>query len=135
MNSTYTFDFLNVEKDKLIVSSKKSTNSEILFSEIEMIYVSARKCPLLIKLISLFFSISFIISCVLYLSKQMVLLIIPIGILVFILKDIYYNGYELKIRQKNQSIYKTKVPLKLKNETISKANEIRKKVYDYQILN
>ena len=135
MNATYTFDVLNVEKDKLIVSTKKSKNSEISFSEIDIIYVSAKKCPLLITLLLLFFSISFIISCVLYLSKQMVLLILPIGLLVFILKTIYYNGYELKIRLKNQSIYKTKVPLKLKNETISKANEIRKKVYDYQILN
>lgn len=96
MNSTYTFDFLNVEKDKLIVSSKKSTNSEILFSEIEMIYVSARKCPLLIKLISLFFSIVCIISCLLHLSLQLPLLIVPIVLLVFTLKTIYYNGYELK---------------------------------------
>ena len=135
MNSTYTFDFLNVKKDKLIVSSKKIKNSEISFSEIDIIYVSAKKCPLLIKLISLFFSIVFIISCALYLSLQLLLLIVPIVLLVFTLKAIYYNGYELKIRQKNQSIHKMKIPLKLKNETISKANEIRKKVYDYQILN
>ena len=135
MNSNYKFDLLKVEEDKIIISGKKRESSEISFSEIDIIYVSAKKCPLLITLLLLFFSISFIISCVLYLSKQMVLLILPIGLLVFILKAIYYNGYELKIRQKNQCIYKMKIPLKLKNETISKANEIRKKVYDYQILN
>lgn len=135
MNSNYKFDILKVEEDKLIVSGKKREGRELSFSEIEMIYVSAKKCPLLITLISLFFSIVFIISCALYLSLQLVLLIVPIVLLVFTLKTIYYNGYELKIRLKNQSIYKTKVPLKLKNEAISKVNEIRKKVYDYQILN
>ena len=135
MNSNYKFDLLKVEEDKLIVSGKRRESSEILFSEIEMIYVSAKKCPLLINLISLFFLIVFIISCALYLSLHLLLLIVPIVLLVFTLKTIYYNGYELKIRLKNQSIYKTKVPLKLKNEAISKVNEIRKKVYDYQILN
>ena len=135
MQSNYSFDILNIEEDKLIVSAKKRESSEISFSEIEMIYVSAKKCPLLITMLLLLFSIAFIISSVLYLSLQLTLLIVPISLLLYIIKTIYYNGYELKIRLKNQSIYKTKVPLKLKNEAISKVNEIRKKVYDYQILN
>ena len=71
----------------------------------------------------------------LYLSMQLALLIVLIGLLVYTIKTFYYYGYELKTHLKNQSIYKTKVPLKLKNEAISKGHEIRKKVYDYQILN
>ena len=53
----------------------------------------------------------------------------------FYIKNHLLQRVRVENTPKNESIYKTKVPLKLKNEAISKVNEIRKKVYDYQILN
>ena len=133
MNLNYTFDALNIEKNKLILSSKKMKNREILFSELDSIYMSVNKYPSLYECLPLLFSIVIIAIFLLYLSLDLILFLPPLIIIFSIVKMNNYKSYELKIRLKNGMFMKKQVPLKLKFETIDIINAVKKEIYNYKI--
>ncbi|MBG6112048.1 hypothetical protein H4V97_001070 [Flavobacterium sp. CG_23.5] len=133
MNLNYTFEVLNLEENKLILSSKKIESREILFTELDSIYISVNKFPSFSECVPLLFSIVIIASFLLYLSLDLILFLPPLIIIVSIAKMTSYKSYELKIRLKNGTCLKKQVPLKLKHETIDIVNEVRKEIYNYKI--
>ncbi|TDE07716.1 hypothetical protein [Flavobacterium sandaracinum] len=135
MNLKYTFDELNIEKNKLILNSKKKDQKAILFSEVDEIYISVHKFPSLLELVPFLFLIIIATLCLLYLSLEIMLFLPPLLILTFIIKMNDYKSYELKIRLKNGVFFTKKVPLKLKYETLDIISDIRKQIYNYRIDN
>lgn len=135
MNLNYTFEDLNLEKNKLILSFKKMKKREILFTELDSIYISLNKFPSFYECLPLLFSIVIIAAFLLYLSLDVILFLPPLIIIVSIAKMTNYKSYELKIRLKNGVFLKKRVPQKLKYETIDIINEVRKEMYNYKIKN
>ncbi|OAB28893.1 hypothetical protein SAMN05444395_102380 [Flavobacterium fryxellicola] len=133
MNLKYTFDELSLEKNKLILSSRKKRQKAILFSELDEIYISANKFPSLLELLPFLFLIIIATLCLLYLHLELMLFLPPLLIITFIVKMNDYKSYELKIRLKNGIFFKKKVPLKLKHETLDIINDVRKQIYNYRI--
>ncbi|CAM4083998.1 hypothetical protein [Flavobacterium weaverense] len=135
MNLTHTFEILNIEKNRLIAISKKTVKKEIMFSDLDAIYITVRKSSNFNNAVFLLLSVLLLSVFLFFISHDIALLIPPGLIILTIIKMNYYKGYDLKIRLKNGTIFKMKFPVELKNENINIVNLIRKRVYDYRIAN
>jgi len=127
------FQEIAIAKNGMILISKANTEKEILFSELDKIYISVYKIPPIYDFLFIVFSLGLVIFSLLYLPLILFSIIFLLIIITVILKMNNYKSYQLKIKLKNGGLIKKQVPLKLKYEMIDAVNKVRKEIYNYKI--
>lgn len=126
------FETISLTENGIMLSYKSSKQKEILFSELDKIYITVNKISQTQEVLFILGLIGITLISLLYLQAE---IIIPIFILItfiIIVKLNNYKSYGLKIRLKNGTFLKKQVPSKLKYETVAIVNDVRKELYNYK---
>ena len=124
---------LTIIENGLILTFKSKKNKEILFSELDKIYITINKIkPVYMLLISLS-AICLAIFSYLFLKIDIIPLLVFLSILVFFFKMNNFKNYCLITRLKNSETFEKQVSIKSKHETINFVNYVQKEIYNYKI--
>jgi hypothetical protein len=127
------FEKITLVENGLILNYKSKTIKEILFSELDKIYITINKIkPVYTLLISLS-AICLALFSYLVLKIDIILLLAFLSITAIILKMNNFKNYGLIIRLKNTETFEKQVSTKSKHETIDLVNDIQKEIYNYKI--
>lgn len=128
ITSTTKFDNLTVAENGLVLKQGKKQLSQISFSGIDKIYIKVYKPKPI-------YYYGFVISPMLFafLCFEFVKLNVEMAMVLFpvippLVKTSRFNSYGLVIVTKEGSIYRKKLPLKLKTDTIEIINEVKRKM-------
>lgn len=130
---TNNFRKLTLNKKGILIILNTKEKKEILFSDLDQIYITINKMKTIYEVLILLSAIT--IATFLYLNLQIdsILIIAFLVAIVIILIKNDYKSYSLKLSLKNGEIFENKEQSKSKHETIDIVNEVRKEIYNYKI--
>lgn len=121
------FDCITVEEHGLILKRGKETTRKISISELDKIYIKVSKLKPIQELVFIMFPFLLIYLAVQYLSlEKMIFVSLSVAVPVFV-KINNYKRYVLIVCLKDGTVFRKKVSLITKTESISIVNEVRKK--------
>ncbi len=126
MNSNIKFNNIAVQGQGLILQYGKK-EKEIPFSEIENVYIKVNKLSPIGELGFILLPFLLIFLSVQYLTLEKVMFLGLSTIIPVFVKINNYKSYGLRICLKDGTVFRKKVPLKVRSENISIVNAIRKK--------
>jgi uncharacterized membrane protein YbjE (DUF340 family) len=136
MISKNSFDVIGISDRNVILEFKSKERVKINFSELNTIWIKKNKMSQIQILLSL---LVLIVGLVFYILFNFIInfYILFLFFLFFlaVVKISNYKSYELHIILNNGTVYKKRIPLKLRYETITIINTIKKKKYYYKIDN
>lgn len=128
MISKNSFDLIGISDRNVILEFKSKEQVKINFSELNTIWIKKNKMsqiqtfvPLLVLIVGLVFYMFFNFIINFYILTLFFLFFLVV------VKISTYKSYELNIILKNGVIYKKRIPIKLRHETINIINTIKKK--------
>lgn len=128
MISKNSFDVIGISDRNVILEFKSKEQVKINFSELNAIWIKKNKMsqiqtfvPLLVLIVGLVFYMFFNFIINFYILTLFFLFFLVV------VKISTYKSYELNIILKNGIIYKKRIPIKLRHETINIINTIKKK--------
>lgn len=133
MNLTNNFRKLTLNKNGILLILKTKENKQILFSDLDLIYITVNKMKTIYEVLILLSATGIAAFNYLYFQIDLILIIAFLVVIATILKKNDYKSYSLKLRLKNGQIFKNKVHLKSKHLTIDIVNEVRKEIYTIKI--
>lgn len=130
---TNNFRKLTLDKNGILLILKAQEKKEILFSDLEQIYITVNKMKTIYEVLILLFATGLAAFNYLFFQIDLILIIAFLVFIAIILKKNDYKSYSLKLRLKNGEIFENKVQSKSKHETIDIVNEVRKEIYNIKI--
>jgi hypothetical protein len=124
---------ITLDKKGIILNYKEREQKEILYSELNKIYITVNKTRPFYEFIIILISVCIATFSFLILQTNIILTLCLLIIFTTIVKMNTYKRYTLKICLKNGDIIKTKIPSKSKHETIDVVNDVKKEIYNYKI--
>ncbi|SHF76654.1 hypothetical protein SAMN05444396_101285 [Flavobacterium segetis] len=129
------FNDMIINDDSLILIKRKNECKQILFSDLQLIYISPLKLPKSVLLISVFFVLLFIGLMTFAVAIEFLIPIVLLATVPMFIKFSYYSGYELRIKLNNGSLCKMKFSIALKSNMIMTVNKIKKSIYQSKVSN
>lgn len=129
------FNDMIINDDSLILIKRKNECKQILFSDLQLIYISPLKLPKSVLLISVFFILLFIGLMTVAVAIEFLIPIVLLATVPMFIKFSYYSGYELRIKLNDGSLCKMKFSLALKSNMIMTVNKIKKSIYQSKVSN
>ena len=129
------FNDMIINDDSLILIKIKNECKQILFSDLQLIYISPLKLPKSVLLISVFFVLLFIGLMTFAVAIEFLIPIVLLATVPMFIKFSYYSGYELRIKLNDGSLCKMKFSLALKSNMIMTVNKIKKSIYQSKVSN
>lgn len=129
------FKEITLAEHGIILNKRGKIKKEILFSELDQIYISVNKMKLRDKFLIILVLLFSGLFSHLYLQVDIPIILAYFTVIIFILKMNKFRNYTLQIRLKNGTAFEKKIAVKLKQEAIDLINEIRKEIYDSKIKN
>jgi hypothetical protein len=127
------FETIRLTENGIMLSDKSSKQKEILFSELDKIYITVNKISQTQEALFILVLIGITFISLLFLQAEIIIPIFIFITFIIILKLNQYKSYGLKIRLKNGTYFKKQIPSKLKYETVAIVNDIVKEFYNYKI--
>ena len=127
------FKEITLAEHGIILNKRGKIKKEILFSELDQIYISVHKMNLSNKFLIILVLLFAGLYTHLYLQVDIPIILAYLTVIIFILKMNKFRNYTLQIRLKNGKTFEKKIAEKLKQEAIYLINEIRKEIYDFKI--
>jgi Ca2+-dependent lipid-binding protein len=133
MKLNYPFENIILDQEKLTLVSRERGLKEVLFDDIERIYISKKK-SIFIRFFILLIAVAAVLSFVLfYFSFSWISIPLAISALPFINKMKDSKCYELKIKLKNGHLFRRKVSPDDKNQNILLLNKIKQQIFAYKM--
>lgn len=129
------FERITLVKNGLILDYKSKQKKEILFSELDKIYITVKNMKIIYELSIILLSMGIAALSYFYLQTDIILLIAFLIVIAIVLKMNDFKSYGLKIRLKTGTTFEKKVPAKSKHETIDLVHDVRKGIYNYKTKN
>ena len=122
---------ITLDEKGIILNYKERAQKEILYSELNEIYITVNK----IKPFSEFLIILICIATFSFLILQTNIILTLSLLIIFttIVKMNTYKRYGIKICLKNGNTIEKKILAKSKHETIDIVNDVKKEIYNYKI--
>ncbi|MFH6970852.1 hypothetical protein [Flavobacterium petrolei] len=127
------FKEITLAERGIILNKRGKIKKEVLFSELDQIYISVHKMKLSNKFLIILVLLFSGLFSHLYLQVDIPIILAYLTVIIFILKMNKFRNYTLQIRLKNGKTFEKKIAVKLKQEAIYLINEIRKEIYDFKI--
>lgn len=123
------FTRFDLFENSIVLQLRLKEKLEIFIPEINKIYLSVYVVPPIKEFLILILSALVFVITILFFSYEL-FLVIPLLVLVLILmKIINYKRYTLFIKLENGMVYKKRIAVKYRHETIDFLNSVRKKKY------
>lgn len=126
MNRNTKFNDLTIVEHGVILKKGKMKEIKISFSELDKIYLKVSKLNPICELGLILLPFFLIYLSVQYMSIEKVMFVGLSSVIPVFLKINNYKSYRLIICLKDGSIFRKKVFLKIKEETVSTVNAVRK---------
>jgi hypothetical protein len=120
-------------ENSIVLQIRLKEKLEIFIPEINKIYLSVYVVPPIQKFLIVLLSALVFIITILFLSYELFLVIPLLVFVLMLMKMINCKRYTLFIRLENGMVYKKKIAVKFRPETIDFLNSVRKKMYVYRI--
>lgn len=133
MNLTNNFRKLTLTTNGILLILKTKEKKQILFSDLDLIYITVNKMKTIYEVLILLSAIGLAAFNYLFFQIDLILIIAFLVVISIIFKKNDYKSYSLKLRLQNGQIFKNKVPLKSKHDTIDMVNEVRKEIYNIKM--
>lgn len=124
---------ITLDKKGITLKYKEILQKEILYSELDEIYITVNKTKPFSVFILLMISLIAAVFSILVLQTNIILTLSLLIIFMVVLKMNTFKKYGLKICLKNGEIIETRIIAKSKHETIDTVNQIKKEIYNYKI--
>jgi hypothetical protein len=124
---------ITLEKKGITLTYKELPQREILYSELDEIYITINKTEPFFKLIIILTSLCIAAFSYLILQTNIILILALLMVISIVVKMNTHKSYGLKIILKNRDVFEKKINAKSKHETIDIINDIRKEIYNYKI--
>lgn len=124
---------ITLDKKGIILSYKESEQKEILYSELNEIFITVNKIKPFSEFLIILMSVCIASFSILILQTNIILALSLLIIFVTVVKMNTYKRYALKICLKNGETIEKKIPAKSKHETIDIVNDVKKEIYNYKI--
>lgn len=124
---------ITLDKKGITLKYKEILQKEILYSELDEIYITVNKTKPFSVFILLMISLIAAVFSILVLQTNIILTLSLLIIFTVVLKMNTFKKYGLKICLKNGEIIETRIIAKSKHETIDTVNQIKKEIYNYKI--
>jgi hypothetical protein len=126
MSINTKFDDLTIVEHGLILKKGKKRERKISFSELDMIYIKVNKLNPVCELGFILLPFLLIFLSVHYVTIEKVMFVGLTTVIPVFVKINNYKSYKLIICLKDGAVFRKKVFLKIKEETISIVNTVRK---------
>lgn len=123
------FDSLTLVENKLVLKYRKKQLNQILFSEIDKIYIKVYKLKPIYGFLVVLSPMLFAFPYFEFIKLNVEMTIVLFPVIPALVKTSRFNRYGLVIILKDGSVYRKKVPLKLKSDTVELINEVKKKCF------
>lgn len=120
-------------ENSIVLQIRLKEKLEIFIPEINKIYLSVYVVSPIQKFLIVLLSALVFIITILFLSYELFLVIPLLVFVLMLMKMINCKCYTLFIRLENGMVYKKKIAVKFRPETIDFLNSVRKKMYVYRI--
>ena len=120
-------------ENSIVLQIRLKEKLEIFIPEINKIYLSVYVVSPIQKFLIVLLSALVFIITILFLSYELFLVIPLLVFVLMLMKMINCKRYTLFIRLENGMVYKKKIAVKFRSETIDFLNSVRKKMYVYRI--
>ncbi len=127
------FEKITIVENGLILKYKSKTNKEILFSELDKIYITINEIKPVYTLLISFSAICLTLFSYLFLQIDIIPLLVFLSIIIIFFKMNNFKKYSLIIRLKNSETFEKQASTKSKYETINLVNCVQKEIYNYKI--
>jgi hypothetical protein len=132
ITSTTKFDYLTVAENGLVLKQGKKQLSQISFSGIDKIYIKVYKPKPIYYYLFFIIPMLFAFLCFEFVRLNVEMAMVLFPVIPPLVKTSRFNSYGLVIVTKEGSVYRKKLPLKLKTDTIEIINEVKKKMVAYR---
>lgn len=128
ITSTTKFDNLTVAENRLVLKQGKKQLSQISFSEIDKIYIKIYKPKPIYYHLFVISPMLFAFLCFEFVKLNVEMAMVLFPVIPPLVKTSRFNSYGLVIVTKEGSVYRKKLSLKLKADTIEIINEVKRKM-------
>lgn len=133
MNFKNNIEEITINKKGIILIYKESDQKEILYSDLDEIYITVNKIRPFSEFVLFLISIAVAIFSILIFQTNIILTLSLIIVITIVLKMNTHRRYGLKIVLRNGEIFEKKIQARLKHEKIDIVNEVKKEIYNYKI--
>ena len=124
---------ITLDRDGMILNCKERAQKEILFSELNEIYITVNKRKPFSEFLIILMSVCIASFSFLFLQTNIMITIAVLLIFTLVVRMSIYNRYGVKICLKNGEIIEKKIEAKSKHEIIDIVNDVKKEIYNYKI--
>ena len=121
---------ITLDRDGMILNCKERAQKEILFSELNEIYITVNKRKPFSEFLIILMSVCIASFSFLFLQTNIMITIAVLLIFTLVVRMSIYNRYGVKICLKNGEIIEKKIEAKSKHEIIDIVNDVKKEIYD-----
>ncbi len=131
MNTNTRINDIRIVEHGLILRNGKNKEKEILFSELDKIYIKVIKLNPLYELGLILAAFALVFFAIEYVTFEKVVFLSLSSVVPFFVKTNYYKSYGLRICLKDGSVFRKKVALSAKDKNISLVSEVRRAQLNY----
>ena len=124
---------ITLDKEGIILNCKERAQKEILFSELNEIYITVNKRKPFSETIIILMSVCIASFSILFLQTNIILTLSVLLIFIIVVRMSKYNRYGVKICLRNGETIEKKIEAKSKHEIIDIVNDVKKEIYNYKI--
>ena len=124
---------ITLDEKGIILNYKERAQKEILYSELNEIYITVNKIKPFSEFLIILILICIAAFSFLILQTNIILTLSLLIIFTTIVKMNTYKRYGIKICLKNGNTIEKKILAKSKHETIDIVNDVKKEIYNYKI--
>ena len=124
---------ITLDKEGIILNCKERAQKEILYSELNEIYITVNKRKPFSEFIVILISVCIASFSFLFLQTNIILTLSVLLIFIIAVRMSTYNRYGVKICLRNGETIEKKIDAKSKHEIIDIVNDVKKEIYNYKI--
>lgn len=133
ITSATKFNGLTLVENGLVLKYGKKQLRQISFSGIDKIYIKVYNLKPIYAFLFVWFPMLFAFLCFEYIKLNIEMSVALLPIIPAIVKINRFKRYDLIIILKDSSVFKKKVPLKLKSDTVDLINEVKRKCLHFNL--
>ncbi len=131
MNTNTRINDVRIVEHGLILLNGKNQEKEILFSELDKIYIKVIKFNPLYELGLILMAFALIFFAIHYVTFEKIVFLSLSSVVPFFVKANHYKSYGLRICLKDGSVFRKKIPLSVRDKNISFVSEVRRAQLNY----
>jgi hypothetical protein len=131
MAASSTFSTLTLVENGIVLSFKDDTKRVVSYSDLDKIYIKVYKLKPVYELLFILFPFLLLFLAFQFMMLEKVMLVAFFSVIPVFVKTYKYKGCGLVICLKDETLYKKKLSLKTKSETVAIVNAVKKEQLNY----